>query len=87
MIVPAKQTITEVKNIDVEINEKDVLRRICWKLLTNKPKKAEYIEDGYWYVFEYEDYHKGTAEYEKDRAATAEEIKIYEAYNTLIGKL
>ena len=82
MIVPAKQTI-EVKNINVEINEKDVLRRICWKLLTNKPKKAGYIEDGYWYVFAYEDYHKGTAEYEKDRAATAEEIKIYEAYLTL----
>ena len=82
MIVPAKQTI-EVKNINVEINEKDVLRRICWKLLTNKPKKAEYIEDGYCYVFAYEDYHKGTAEYEKDRAATAEEIKIYEAYLTL----
>ena len=82
MIVPAKQTI-EVKNINVEINEKDVLRRICWELLTNKPKKAEYIKDGYWYVFEYEDYHKGTAEYEKDRAATAEEIKIYEAYLTL----
>lgn len=82
MIVPAKQTI-EVKNINVEINEKDVLRRICWKLLTNKPKEAKYIEDGYWYVFAYEDYHKGTAEYEKDRAATAEEIKIYEAYLTL----
>ena len=83
MIVPAKQTTTEVKNINVEINEKDVLRKICWKLLANKPKKAEYIENGYWYVFEYEDYHKGTTEYEKDRAATAEEIKIYEAYQTL----
>ena len=87
MIVPAKYTITEVKNIDVEINEKDVLRKICLKLLVNKPNKAEYIEDGYWYVFDYKDYHKGTAEYEKDRAATAEEIKIYEAYNTLRGKL
>ena len=83
MIVPAKQTITEVKNIDVEINEKEVLYQICWSLLKDKPQKAEYIRDGYWYVFWFEDYHKGTTEYEKDRAATAEEIKIYEAYQTL----
>lgn len=82
MIVPAKQTV-EVKNISVEIDEKDVLHRICWKLLVDKPRNAKYIEDGYWYVFAYEDYHKGTTEYEKDRAATPEEIKIYEAYLTL----
>lgn len=83
MIVPAKQTTTEVKKLNVEINEKEVLHQICWSLLKDKPLKAKYIEDGYWYVFWFEDYHKGTTEYEKDRAATAEEIKIYEAYQTL----
>ena len=83
MIVPAKQTVTEVKNINVEINEKDVLHQICWKLLVNKPCNAGYIRDGHWYIFSFTDYHKGIDEYEKDRAATPEEIKIHEAYLTL----
>lgn len=83
MIVSAKQTTREIKSLNVEVNEKDVLYQICWNLLADKPRNAEYIKDGHWYVFSFTDHHKGTDEYEKDRVATPEEIKIYEAYQAL----
>lgn len=83
MIVPAKQTTTEVKRLNVEIDAVEVLYKIYWDLLDDKPPKAGYIEGGHWYVFWYKDYHKGVEEYKKDRAATPEELKIHDAYETL----
>ena len=83
MKVLVKHTVTEVKNLHVEINPKDILHKIYWDSLKDKPKKAEYIRDGYWYVHWFEDYHKGIDVEKKDRQATPEELKIHEAYLTL----
>ena len=52
-------------------------------VLKDKPNKAYYIRDGYWYVKDYFDYHKRENAEKKDRAITHEEQKIYEAYSTL----
>ena len=75
----------EVKDTDVaiEVSPRQALYDIYWTLLKDKPNKASYIRDGYWYVEDYFDYHKREDVEKKDRAITHEEQKIYEAYSTL----
>lgn len=83
MKVQGTQTIKETRNVDVEINPKEVLRKIWWES-TTKPEGAEYIRDGYWYIHDYFDYHKRYDVEKKDREATTEELSLYNAYLLLV---
>lgn len=82
MIVQGRHRVVEVKTLDVEIDPYNVLHDIYWKA-TSKPQHAECIKDGFWYVHDYFDYHKREDVSKKDREATEEEIKLFEAYKTL----
>ena len=83
MIVKGQHKELKYTNVAIEISPKQVLYDIYWSLLKDKPNKASYIRDGYWYVEDYFDYHKRENVEKKDRAITHEEQKIYEAYSTL----
>ena len=83
MIVKGQYKELKYTNVAIKISPKQVLYDIYWSLLKDKPNKASYIRDGYWYVEDYFDYHKRENVEEKDRAVTDAEQKIYEAYSTL----
>ena len=83
MIVKGQHKEVKYTNVDIEVSPRQVLYDIYWSLLKDKPNKASYIRDGYWYVKDYFDYHKRENVEKKDRAITHEEQKIYEAYSTL----
>ena len=83
MIVKGQHKEVKYTNVAIEVSPRQVLYDIYWSLLKDKPNKASYIRDGYWYVKDYFDYHKRENVEKKDRAITHEEQKIYEAYSTL----
>ena len=83
MIVKGQHKELKYTNVAIEVSPKQVLYDIYWSLLKDKPNKASYIRDGYWYVEYYFDYHKRENVEKKDRAITHEEQEIYEAYSTL----
>lgn len=83
MIVTGQHTFTETKNLQVKINPESVLTNICFNLLKDKPPKAGYICDGFWYVEDGYNYHNRYEEYSKNRQATPEEMEIYNAYLVL----
>ena len=87
MIVKGQHKEVSYTDVAIEVNTRQVLYDIYWSLLKDKPNKASYIRDGYWYVEDYFDYHKRENVQEKDRVITQEEQKIYEAYSTLKGLL
>ena len=83
MIIKGQHKEVKYNNVAIEVSPRQVLYDIYWSLLKDKPNKASYIRDGYWYVKDYFDYHKRENVEKKDRAITHEEQKIYEAYSTL----
>ena len=83
MIIKGQHKEVKYTNVAIEVSPRQVLYDIYWSLLKDKPNKAYYIRDGYWYVEDCFDYHKREKVEEKDRAITHEEQKIYEAYSTL----
>lgn len=87
MIIRGRHKEVTHTNVAIEADPKQILYDIFWSLLKDKPDKASYIYDGYWYVDDYFDYHKREDVEKKDRAITHEEQQIYDAYNTLSGKL
>ena len=58
MIVKGQHKEVKYTNVDIEVSPRQVLYDIYWPLLKDKPNKASYIRDGYWYVEDYFDYHK-----------------------------
>ena len=87
MIIRGQHKEVKYTDVAIEVNPRLVLYDIYWSLLKDKPDKASYIRDGYWYVEYYFDYHKRENVEKKDRAITDEEQQICDAYNTLRGKL
>ena len=87
MIIRGQHREVNYTDVTIEVNPRQVLYDIYWSLLKDKPDKASYIRDGYWYVEDYFDYHKREDVEKKDRAITDEEQKIYDAYNILKEKL
>ena len=83
MIVKGQHKEVNYTDVAIEVSPRQVLYDIYWSLLKDKPNKASYIRDGYWYVEDYFDYHKRENVEKKDRAITHEEQKIYKAYSTL----
>lgn len=83
MLVKGRHSVTEVKELLVEVNAKAFLRDIYWKA-TSKPNKAVYIRDKYWYVEDGFDCHRGEDLEKQDREATAEELELYNAFITLV---
>ena len=83
MIVKGQHKEVKYTNVAIEVSPRQVLYDIYWPLLKDKPNKASYIRDGYWYVEDYFDYRKRENVEKKGRAITHEEQKIYEAYSTL----
>ena len=83
MIIKGQHKEVKYTNVAIEVSPRQVLYDIYWSLLKDKPNKASYIRDGYWYVKDYFDYHKRENVEKKDRAITHEEQKIYKAYLTL----
>ena len=83
MIIRGQHKEVKYTDVAIEVSPRQVLYDIYWPLLKDKPNKASYIRDGYWYVEDYFDYHKREGVEKKDRAITDEEQKIYEAYSTL----
>ena len=83
MIIRGQHKEVKYNNVAIEVSPRQVLYDIYWSLLKDKPNKASYIRDGYWYVEDYFDYHKQEDVEKKDRAITHEEQKIYKAYSTL----
>lgn len=73
---------TTVERIDVEIDPLDFLKRLQSKII---PPELSYIgKDGHWYREDGYDYHKGLLDYEQDRLATQEEIKLDLAFRVLL---
>ena len=86
MIIRGQHKEVKCTDVAIEVNPRLVLYDIYWSLLKDKPDKASYIRDGYWYVEDYFDYHKREDVGKKDRAITHEEQQICDAYNVLKEK-
>ena len=86
MIIRGQHKEVKYTDVAIEVNTRQVLYDIFWSLLEDKPDKASYIRDGYWYVEDYFDYHKREGVEKRDRAITHEEQQIYDAYDTLREK-
>lgn len=80
MKIPVKHTVTTTETLQVEVDPISVLDKMHWEAQKNKPKDAEYIRDGYWYVKDFYDYHKRVDVESKGRKATTEELELWEAY-------
>lgn len=87
MIIRGQHKEVSYTDVAIEVSTRQVLYDIFWSLLKDKPDKASYIRDGYWYVEYYFDYHKRENVEKKDRAITDEEQQICDAYDTLREKL
>ena len=72
------------EDVEIEVSPSWVLTKIYNELV---PKGLEFIEDEHWQKFWYNDYHKGVDVYQKDRRVTEEELKVHNAYKTLMEAL
>lgn len=80
MLISVDHTVTKTEKLNVEIDPMRVLYNIYQSAQKSAPKDAEYIKDGYWYVHDFYDYHKGVDVEVKGRKAFSWEIELWEAY-------
>lgn len=79
----SRVTVVGIKteNVDVTVRISDVLEKMLKRVI---PTFADHLnKDGYWMYVTEQDYHRGDVSYGILRAATEQEIKLYEAILTL----
>ena len=83
MIVKGTKKEVKIDIADVEVSKEEIFQKIWEGCLLERPAKARFIRDGYWYVEYFFDYHKREEVDTKDRQATKEEIDIDNAIKLL----